>query len=892
MENKDPKLDKELLSEIAHANYLQHGPGMAMKMLRKDLDRLLFRFNNYDNVSVGVNDLENLEIMTVAITELFKFGFRDNDVFEFNGPDALNSQSLHSGFARDFRYLIASVWMKNKTLSDGFDKALRRLDNVLAANKAKIAEIDEELPYPGMRNLVKEFRGTIGLAVLSVLAAMAVRAVPPEKKDVDKNMGIETIEVQLPDAPAPRDLPKTTTVVDKNGVYADRSGVAHEGRVTSNYYGDGKSLNREKRGPQYEKAVGDFKVKVKEAFEKGVLSFENLFLEGEYLMGDVTEKKHEKAIEVSKEIDKDFVDAKSMKPLDFFKKIAEIVQGPEDAADYRNKNPYVSDAYNDPERVANCKARGGAVISKIQKYRPDLMKHVWTQEFGDHVRAVVLYEGKLYSMDGSHQLDLELREVGEKRPNFELLQDPDEVRGSVFMSFEDYYVKKFLGEKVDAEKVLADSRQILKQAGFDPHLIDEHTDVVDNGDMNYRKNDVFGDDDAIHGLSNYGSGKGGPSESRFSLAFNDIDFAVKALVENPLKDNFDGLRSVILGIKDDSARWPEVLEALQKLHHLEILEFGFENVADDSMYALEDEEGEHDIVVHGSNPLPAYEKNSAFAEGLAELTGVLDLKLPKLKNLSPELLNGILKMRSLRKLDLSGLENIPDYFWEDLSNSKTLSFLYLNISDLNKDLNRDNMKKATNNPTFILELDNVSEVKDWKAMTSRLLDLDGTPLPNIQVRKVKGIEKFEEGFVEFLLSPASDFSFVKLEGTYSFRDISEEVFRKLISIPGLEFDNPEVNLAYWKTLVAVKGRDEAMKILDLAANNYFNLVSSKTGGYPSEDQRVKCLDDLGIDGAEFRRERDAWLNKKNRSKSPDSKPVSVKISVQKPVMVNPSVLGL
>lgn len=872
MENKDPKLDKELLSEIAHANYLQHGPGMAMKMLRKDLDTLLFRFNNYDNVRVGVDDLENLEIMIVAITELFKFGFRDDDVFEFNGPDALHSQSLHAGFARDFRYLIASVWMKNKTLNDGFDKALRRLDNVLAANKAKLAEIDEELPYPGMRNLVKEFRGTIGLAVLSVLAAMAVRAVPSEKKDVDKNMGIETIEVQLPDAPAPKDLPKTTTVVDKNGVYGNSSGVAHEGRVTSNDYGDGKSLNREKRGPQYEKAVGDFKAKVKEAFEKGVLSFENLFLEGEYLMGDVTAKKHKKAIEVSKQIDRDFDEAKNMKPLDFFKKIAGIVNSPKDNDDYRNKNPYLTDAFSDSERIANCVARTAAAISKIQKHRPDLMKHIMTQVFGNHVRAVALYDNKLYSFDGS---------------KFEQLRGEDEVKGTVFVSPEDYFVKKFLGEKNDYEKIKADSRKILKQAGFDPRLVDKRANVKDDTDDSYRKNDIFGADEELLGLSNYDSGEGGPSKSRHALAFNDIDFAVKDLVENPLKDNFDGLRSVILGIKDDSARWPEVLEALQKLHHLEILEFGFENVADDSMYALEDEEGEHDIVVHGSNPLPAYEKNSAFAEGLAELTGVLYLKLPKLKNLSPELLNGILKMRSLRKLDLSGLENIPDYFWEDLSNSKTLSFLYLNISDLNKDLNRDNMKKATNNPTFILELDNVSEVKDWKAMTSRLLDLDGTPLPNIQVRKVKGIEKFEEGFVEFLLSPASDFSFVKLEGTYSFRDISEEVFRKLISIPGLEFENPEVNLAYWKTLVAVRGRDNAMDILNLNVRDYLNFAEEK-GRIPRGDKSTKFLDDLGIDGAEFRRERDAWLNKKTRSKSPDPKPVPV----QKPVMVNPSVLGL
>lgn len=873
MEDRDPKLDKEFLSEIAHANYLQHGPARAMKMLKKDLDKLLSLIDN--------DGLENLEIVIVAITELFKFGFQKEDIIEYES------------FARHFKKLIASIMAKNKTLSGDWNMALLRLDSVIL-HKPRLAEIDSDLPYPGVRDVVKEFRGVIGLAALSVLAAMAIKSVPPPVENSESNQsGIQEISVQMPDMPQ-KEPGEVTVVSDKNGVYGDRSGVAHEDRVVSNDYGGKEYLDQKKDGSEYKMAVAKFKDKVRESVKKGTLNYEDLFLEGEFVVGDVTKKKHEKALEVAKEIDKDFVDAKNMKPLEFFKKIAEIVQSPENDADYRNKNPYVSDAYSDPERVANCKARTGARGSKIQKYRPDLMKYVIAQKFGDHVRAVVLYEGKLYSMDGSHQADLKLRPRDSKRPNFELLRDPNEVKGSAFMSFEDYFVKKFLNDLwFDKEKVSAYSRDVLKQTGFNPHLIDEHTDVEDNSDQNYQKKDIFGADDAIPGLSNYGGVEETENDTT-TVSYSNSEDALKAikLYLDVSKDS--GVPIKFIGgiqfkFKNDVPEWPFILESLPRFPYLKELSFDFEHVADDSMYMVEDENGEHDTLVQGSNPLPAYEKNSAFAEGLATLDGVEALNLSKLKNLSPRLLAGIAQMRSLKELDLIGLDSIPDYFWKMLPKFQNLKGLGLRVADVNSFASTDfKQLKGIGLEELTLSLANVSTVTDWKLLANSLEVLKLSEI--VIINSIDGVEKFDEGFVDFLVSRGIsgkiyDHQFypyeIKLSGKYSYSDISEKDFVNIVDNTIVVFANSDVYLAYWKALVKLKGMDKAMDILDPALTGYYEhaINTGKISSIGKVNSITELLNDLGINGEEFLAAHQAWLdaNAKKASREPKPVPVPVKI---------------
>lgn len=130
------------MNEIAHANYLQHGPERAMKMLKKDLSKLLLRIDNdgrrdvdADYTDIDAEGLENLEIMKTAIIELLKFGFRKEDLSKFED------------FSEHFRRLIVSIRNKNKTLSDEWVGALLGLERVFL-HKPKLAEIDKKLPYP------------------------------------------------------------------------------------------------------------------------------------------------------------------------------------------------------------------------------------------------------------------------------------------------------------------------------------------------------------------------------------------------------------------------------------------------------------------------------------------------------------------------------------------------------------------------------------------------------------------------------------------------------------------------------------------------------------------------------------------------------------------------
>lgn len=817
MENKE----RTSPSEIAYSDYLNFGLSKAIKFVEKDLKEMLDRWDEFI-----ISDIVRLDVVNAVLKELPKFGFRKTDVAAFS--------RLSGRFIPRIQQLIV------KEFADSRDSELK-LKFVemlgLLSFQPSVAKVDfKNTP----RDFLLGLRGPVAIAALSVLAGAGLHLAskhPIENKPA--------VEFKLPVHEDDMDIPRDTTIAVpeyvrdvEHPVYGNYSGK--DGGPETWVIGDRESSkfldNLKKEAAEKAEKLKVFKEEVARDLKAGKLSYENLFFTGEYLGGRATLAQTENAKKTAAEFDSDpdwFLNSSSMSPLEFFKKVTSVARSPNDKKDNRENNPYLSDVYNDPDGIANCKARTEAVVSKVQKHRPDLMKYLYIQKFGDHAQPVVFYEGKLYQLDSIME---------------QLTSDKD-VMGTFFMKPEDFYVKKFLGGKNDYDLIREDSKKLLAGVGFDPNLVDKNNHVLDNRDNDSIDKDVFGDEGGP-ALSNHGSPEGPDNLQDVQADYSFRDYLDK------LKDGSFGSNDVeALEFKVSKQVDPLMLDELLKMHHLQDLGLDeLNHYSDDNFIAVEDEKSPNYLMPDATNLNGSYKLNADLPTVLGDI-GVKILRLPDLKNVSPKLILAISSMRYLTELHLDSLEDAPGYFWNLMENAKLLDTLFLGGVDLKRDFTPDKMGKLMDLPKLknvVSSVVNVDEFSNGNSILSNILKWERNG-KRVLFDSFSGITKVNQDFIDFLMV-------APLVNRVEFNDITRdnittEQFADLMEIADsrkiyFKF-NPEVIIAFSDVIMKdnpPRGSNR-YRMVDQALRDYNNIIEVKLN-IPSlsNELYISELNKLGIDG--------------------------------------------
>lgn len=803
--------------EIAYSDYLNFGPSRAIKSLEKDFKEILDRWDEF-----VISDIARLDVLISVLKELQKFGFQKSDVSAFSKLVGRFIPRIQQFIIKEF------AGSRDSEVKLKFGEIIR-----LLSFQPNVAKVDfKNTP----RDFLLGLRGPVAIAALSVLAGAGLHLA--SKSDENK----PKIELKQPSPEDEQDIPRDTTIAVpeyvrdvEHPVYGNYSGK--DGGPETWVIGDRESSNfldnLKKEAAEKAEKLKVFKEEVARDFKAGKLSYENLFFTGEYLGGRATLAQTENAKKTAAEFDSDpdwFLNSSSMSPLEFFKKVTSVARSPNDKKDNRENNPYLSDVYNDPDGIANCKARTEAVVSKVQKHRPDLMKYLYIQKFGDHAQPVVFYEGKLYQLDSIME---------------QLTSDKD-VMGTFFMKPEDFYVKKFLGGKNDYDSIREDSKKLLAGAGFDPNLVDKNNHVLDNRDNDSIDKDVFGDEGGP-ALSNHGSPEGPDN-------LQDVDVNYFEDYLDKLKEGAFGPNQVkSLKFKVSKQIDLRMIDELSKMHHLQDLSLTeLNHYSDDNFIAVEDDKSPYYLMPGATNVYGVYKLNADLSVVLGD-SGVKSLRLPDLKNISPKLILAVSNMRYLNELLLGSLDDVPDYFWDLMKDAKFLNTLVLGGVDLKRDFTHDKLGKLMNLPKFkyaVLSVSNVGEFTGGDSILKELVEWKKKGKA-ISFRGFSGITKLTQDLIDLIgvvqLSPNVDFSSINKE------NITAEQFFNLMVIADfrkVKFKfSSEVIIAYSGILLEQMPGKKTDRMIDRAMRDYNNIIEYKFN-IPSVDNAlyISELNKLGIDG--------------------------------------------
>lgn len=596
----------ELLEDIAYSRYLKDGVSEGVRLISVDLKRILSMDND--------DDLDRLRIIKLASHQITTLSFDKKSI---------------KAYERYIFSLLGDLFEASRHLDSEKQKILGQILDIWMNFSPSPSE--KELNDSGVLALLRDLRGTVLVAALTVLAGTSFNAHKKTDVHIESKIPVggeeHVVKRKVKYVPVSMDNSfgvKSAEVGAKSlsNFESDFSDVSDERLI------DGEAISREK-----------FNDNTREALANGTLNYGDFFIDAEYLFGEkIIKRNYKNAKKVSEDIDKRLADASDVSDDEFLKMVAEIPKSPGSIKnDIRNKRSYLMDLYSNSELVGNCVARSKVAVDKIAQHRPHLLKDLYVQVMRDHVRAVVVRDKKMFSLDT--EMDL----LEEKKGDFD----------AAFFYRPDQIVKKFIGDGLGNEDLIAQTKAVLKSVGVSENVIGKYRASKSNVDP-YAALFEFGD--AGIELNNYNVNEVEGGGYDYNIFVAPAGMTEKELLDAiPSHVNDLELKGGVIP--------PAVLLKLQEMPRLKDLSFNMANFADTSPLLQLVDDGEVDYV-DGGDPNLVYESHSLLKEVLPRLEDVLSLKFKELKNLPRGLYEAAIKMGKLKALIVPDLEKIPSWLYE------------------------------------------------------------------------------------------------------------------------------------------------------------------------------------------------------------------------------------